>query len=174
MDISAIPLSDITALLDMYGEPIPNDPNTAYEVAYDLLSELSLEDPLPLEIQDLYKAQDLYMRRDEIPMTSVTDILLSPNEDLVGLAEELELSQVNKEQIIRILTYLERLDNDLNILDALPQEIIEEIATNLDCKSLLLLCQASERLSQLYEGSHILKEAIRNKGYRGGYERYDY
>ena len=58
----------------------------------------------------------------------------------------------------------------LSYLDDLPQEIVEEVAVNLDCKSLSLLCQASQRLSNLCNNVHILKRMIRNKDYNGGLE----
>ena len=54
MDVSLISIDDAISLLEMYGEPIPNDPDAIYDATYDLLEQLSPDDPLPVAIEDFY------------------------------------------------------------------------------------------------------------------------
>ena len=173
MDFSLISLSDAISLLEMYGEPVPKDPQEIYDATYDLLSQLSPEDPLPVGIQDLYIAQGLYDIRENFPPMSMSDILFASEDDLVDLATDLGLPEVDKERSIRILGYLGKLENDLNVIDALPLEVVEEIAVNLDCTSLTLLCRVSTKFTGLCQNKHVLKRIINNKGYRGDIEKLD-
>ena len=167
MDFSLISLSDATSLLEMYEKAIPKDPQQIYNEVYDLLSQLSPGDPLPVGIQDLYIAQGLYDIIEYIPEINLSDILLSRDDDLIDLATDLGLPEVDKERIIRILGYIGKLENDTSFIDTLPIEIVEEIAVNLDCKSLFLLCKVSKKFNGLCNNKHILKRIIRDKGYQG-------
>ena len=173
MDVSLISLNDATALLEMYGEPIPDDPVQVYNAVYDLLSEISPDDPIPTGIEDLYVAQDLTNIIEHVPIITLSDILFSSEDDLIDLSTDLGLSEVDKERIIRILGYLGKLENDTSFIDTLPLEIVEEIAVNLDCKSLFLLCSVSKKFNSLCNDSHVLKRIIRNKGYQGNLEQVD-
>ena len=58
-------------------------------------------------------------------------------------------------------------------LEILPLEIIEEIAVNLDCKSLSLLSSASKTFTSLCKTRYVLKGIIQNKGYRGNIKKMD-
>lgn len=55
--------------------------------------------------------------------------------------------------------------SETNILELLPLEIIEEIATELDYKSLLFFSRSSSNLISLCRNTYILKKIIRKKGY---------
>ena len=173
MDLSLISIDDAISLLEMYGEPVPNETQEIYAAAYDLLEQLSLDDPLPVGIEDMYIAQGLENIKQHIPKTNLSDILLSSEDSLIDLTLDLGLSQVDKERIIRILGYLGRLNDDTSFIDTLPLEIIEEIAVNLDCKSLFLLCSSSKKFNTLCSNTHVLKRVIRDKGYGGNLEQVD-
>lgn len=58
-------------------------------------------------------------------------------------------------------------DTLVNMFDLLPNEIIQEIAKNLNYKSLLLLSQVSYLFSTLANNTHLLTRTIRNNGYYG-------
>src|SRR5436190_12534513 len=83
-----------------------------------------------------------------IPKTyKLSEILLTPDEDLIDLAKQLKLPNVDKDRITRILKYANKLDPDLSILDVLPKESLLDIVRYLSCDDLLRLCKVSNKIS---------------------------
>lgn len=61
-----------------------------------------------------------------------------------------------------VLNQTGRLDNDLNVYDLLPDDILEHVLIDLDCKSLFSLCDTNSRFSR-YCNSEIGLNTIRTR-----------
>ena len=69
---------------------------------------------------------------------------------------------IDRERIIRILGYLGYLNNDMNVFDQLPAEVLSNLLLYLDCKSILLICKLSGKFSKFCEINlvNLLKENL--------------
>lgn len=79
---------------------------------------------------------------NNIPVIKSSDVLFAKDADLVPLAQMLLLTELNKEQILRILGFLRVLDN--------------VIFENLDCKDIYLACTYSQRFSRICTDNKFL------------------
>src|SRR5436853_2253235 len=140
--ITDIPLEDIKNFLISNDRPVPPTTNRIYLTALDLIRSKTAQVIPPL-IADWIIAYDLLNRKINVPIYRATDIILSSDNNLYDLANLLTLSHIDKERILRILTYLGVLDNNTKLLDELSPEIIYAIISKLDCKSMFLLCEVS-------------------------------
>jgi hypothetical protein len=82
---------------------------------------------------------------------------------MVELSRSTGLPHLSKERIIRILGYLNLLDNDESMFDHLPKEILKFIGMKLDCQSLSLFCQISSRFNEFFCETSEMTEMLRNK-----------
>ena len=146
--LTAIPLSDIKFFLTLNNISIPRD--NIYSVAWDLIKSGTVTSAPP-SVTDWIIAYNLLSQKINIPIYKTSEILLSQDKDLKDLANLLTLQNVDKESIIRILGYLKILNNDIDIFEALPQEILINILTKLDCKSILLICKSSNKFNKFCE-----------------------
>lgn len=156
-----IPLEEIDNFLSYYGLAIPYDLEETYLVAWNYLLDHPGTYVPSVLIADFLLA---YQHQDEISQKYTTSfIILAPEEELVSLADSLGLPSVNKERIIRMLGYLDLLDNDASFFDKLPEEVLWFLGSKLDCKSLGLLCQISTKFNKSFCGSNQLVELFRSK-----------
>src|SRR5205085_5130420 len=139
---TAIPLNDIMTFLSANNVDVSS--SIAYLTAWNLIkSNTSLS--VPNAISDWFTA---YILRDTIKSNyNVSDILQSSDQKLLPLTQSLNLLYVDKERIIRILGYLHHLNNNMNIFDNLPDEILHDIMSDLNCKSALLMCAISSKIN---------------------------
>lgn len=72
----------------------------------------------------------------ELPIYKSSDILLSSIENLSVLATSLSLPHVDKSRIIRILSSISKLDNDMNVFDLLPFDILRIIFLELNYRTI--------------------------------------
>ena len=147
MSIRDVPYEDIVTFLLKYLDRVPDSKEIAYSEVSVLINDPRITE-VPTSIADFIIAlnSDSLINRHYL----ATEILLSPYDspDLIELARLFGLPQVNKERLIRILGYLHKLDNDMNIYDTLPKEVLRLIALKLDCQDIHLLCKLSSRFSK--------------------------
>ena len=116
------------------------DKDQAYTFAWDLILDKHVI-TAPPSINNWITAYNLKCNGSSISTYKTSEILLSPDQQLTDLSPE-----INKEHIIRILGYLDKLDNDMNVFDLLPLEILRYILLLLERKTIkylhYVLCNA--------------------------------
>lgn len=122
-----VPLTDINLLLKKYGQDIPINIHERYMTAYNYIIN-NPEIDLPQSIEDYFIAQNSNVGR----RYSSTEILLSNDE---------VLPNIDKERTLRILGYMDKLDNDLNVFNLLPDDALNVLLSKLDCKTIILMCK---------------------------------
>ena len=159
----SIPLDDIKKLLSFFHLDILYNSNNLYLSAWSfILANNNSTLILPTSIVDWIISYNLSQENIEIPIVSSSSILFSNNIDLKNLSIKLTLPNVNKERILRILYYLQKLNNNLNVLDTLPLDILKIILKKLDCESLFLICKLSKNLNKFFDNGY-LKQIIQDK-----------
>src|SRR5437868_726695 len=146
LSITAVPYEDVKFYLSMNQQPLPYTKEAVYQDAEDLIySGQALH--APPAIDDFIIANNLLASNITFPTYNASSILLSADADLIDLSESLLLTEVDKERIIRILGYLNVLNNDMNVFDQLPLDIWRNIIYYISCKDLLLICDLSSKFS---------------------------
>ena len=99
---------------------------------------------------------------------------MSSDYELKDLANNLLLNDIDKERIIRILDYLGYLKNDIKLFDNLPDETLNQILSDVDCKSLLLTCKSSRRFANFCQKNldQLLKQNLQ-KSIKYNIQTYD-
>src|SRR5688572_30193003 len=119
MSFTLVPYSDIIKLLQQYGQAVNEDKNKNYERVWNLIIKGSIVTSSEA-IVDYIIAYNLSLQGFISPIYKTSTILLS--EDLKPLIKILGTS--DKSRIIRILSYLNVLDNDMSIFDTLPDDAL--------------------------------------------------
>jgi len=105
-----------------------------------------------------------YLRTNDIqlPIYNSSDILTITDSNLRNLSQKLLLDTIDKERILRILNYLNRLNNDMNVFTSSPEELLQSIILKLDCKSIMLICKLSKDFAHFCEKylDNILRQKI--------------
>lgn len=151
-----IPISDIKEFLNLNNKPCGNNP---YLEAWKLIeNDKSLE--VPTSIFDFFLAQNL--SKMDIPSYKISQVLTNDTKDLMFITS---LQSLPKDRILRVLKYLNKLENDMNIFDMLPKEISQSIISNLDIKSIELICEISCNFSFFCNSNlkPILKQNLKCK-----------
>jgi alpha-tubulin suppressor-like RCC1 family protein len=172
--LTTIPFDDLLSFLSSHYIPITNYDSTnksqVYESALQIIrSEQGKNNHVisaPISVIDWIIADNLLSTNISINRFTTSSILLSSNDLLLELAKILSLNHVNKERILRILGYLNLLDNDTSIFDTLPDDILFIILQNLNCDELVLTCLISSKfikLDQNGEITRILRDKLREK-----------
>ncbi len=161
--LTAIPLSDIKFFLTLNEQSVPVKIDDIYSSAWVLIQSGAITSAPP-SVTDWIISYNLLHQKINIPIYKTSEILLSPDKDLKDLANLLTLPIVDKESIIRILGYLNVLNNDIDIFEALPQEILGNIIKELDCKSILLICKSSKKFNKFCDLK--LDELLKQKLYK--------
>ena len=164
MDPTKIPLEDVHQLFRNYNLPVPPNPTDAYNQMFNLINN-NLSIIVPSSIYDYYLAYILNQQIN-LPVYSEASIFVGSNEDLAKLAQKLSLP-IDREQIRRVLYYMDRLNQDMLKLELLPIEVLINLMSNLDCKNLDSLCRVSNRFRTLCEQRSIWEGIIRKTGYQG-------
>lgn len=132
MDIRDIPKSVVTEFLNKYYADLIFDDNY-----YDVLLDIVMSGEMESALNEIVNWIIAYNNKDNTNINTIklSDILL----DKIDLNELYEILNVNnKDNLIQILFYMHKLNDDLSIFNRLPLEILKHILMNLDTESLLL------------------------------------
>lgn len=134
---TSIPLGDIKSFL-LANKIEPNiEP---YKDAWHLISS-NKNLLVPESIADFFFANNL--GQDKLPIYKLSKLIThNYDKDLPDV-----LQTMSKKRVIRILKYLNKLDNDLNIFDILPQDISHIIVNKLDIDSVRLICEVAQKFT---------------------------
>jgi len=147
-----IPLDDIKEFLISNNKSITSKP---YLDAWNLIKDdRSLA--VPPSISDFFLAQNL-SKLDFDPF-KMSKILTSDVQDLIYITA---LQDLPKSRIIRVLKYLNKLDNDMDIFDMLPKDISQMIVSKLDIHSIKLICEISCNFSKFCQ-THLRPILLKN------------
>lgn len=160
-----IPSKDINYFLTLNDQSISNDQEENYQHAFDLVSSGNHSTLIPESIVDWMLAKNLIDQDIDISEYSLYTIVTSSNDNLSELSLSLGLTKVNKERVIRILTYLDKLDNDVYKLDQLPPDVINEIIKKLDCYDISLIYRLTSQFNRHYQENfgNLLRENLERK-----------
>lgn len=158
---TSIPIADILFFLSSNNVIAPVNSMQAYEVAWQLLQSNQIEEA-PVSIIDWIISYNLASNGTILNRLTTSSILFSPDDELIPLATILTLNNVDKERILRILGYLNILDNDMSIYDTLSEDVLLVILENLDCANILLTCKISANFNRLCQEGRITP-LLRNK-----------
>lgn len=159
--INAIPLTDAKEFILSYNYKLPSTEEEIYNLTSNIIATSTINSA-PTTIVDYIIALNLStnLSNNGISKQSASKILMASENSLVPLSQSLALSHVDKERMIRILGYMNLLDNDISLLDNLPDDTLANILENLDCKSTFLICKLSNRLSNFCKN-----EVIKDQGF---------
>lgn len=135
---TAIPLIDIKNFLVVNNIKESKNP---HQDAWQLINK-NKQILVPESIADFFLAHNLV--RDNLPVYKLSKVLSHNFDKNLPIT----LQNLTKKRVIRILKYLGKLDNDLNIFDILPQDISHIIVNKLDIYSIRLICEISQRFVQ--------------------------
>lgn len=134
-----IPLDDIKEFLIANDKLITSKP---YLDAWILISN-NKSIQVPPSISDFFLAQNI--SKMDFPSYKISKILTSDVNDLIYITA---LQDLPKNRIIRVLKYLNKLENDMDIFDMLPKDISQTIISKLDIHSVQLICEISYNFSK--------------------------
>src|SRR5205085_3189851 len=175
LQITDIPLTDVIKYLSLNEQPISKNTDRIYSDAANLInSGKAMKSYYPID--DFIIANNLLSQNITFPIYNASSILLASDTELERLAYKLTLTYVDKERIIRILNYLGDINYDINIFDTLPADILKNIVSYLDCKTIILICKLSTGFSKFCDIhlDNILRENLKRKTRFNtrGYNRY--
>ncbi len=148
MDIA---FTNIAQFLTDNGFTVSTDRYQAYNDAWDIIVT-NRYTTMPDSIADFIIAVNITNAGETnlIPTMNLLSILLSSDDSLTKLASRLRLPSVSKTRIIRILTYLNKLNQQsVEFLEELHDDAIFSIMNNLRCDDIITLCSLSSRLNRL-------------------------
>ena len=147
-----IPLDDIKEFLIANNKPITSQP---YLDVWNIIKNNKFL-TVPPSISDFFLAQNL--SKMDLPSYKISNILSSDVNDLIFITA---LQDLPKDRIIRVLKYLNRLENDMNIFDMIPKDISQTIISKLDIHSIKLICEISSNFSKFCY-SHLRPILLQN------------
>lgn len=150
--INLIPLEDIKILFNQYNIRLGKDKN---EKLKELILSNRIEEA-PDSIVDFIIAYNLLINKVKIPIYQRSEILLASKQELKIIAQTLQTDFIDKNSIIRILTYLDKLDDDLS---SLSEETILIILNDLPCRDLISLSKTNNRLAQIINSYNLINIA---------------
>lgn len=134
-----IPLDDIKDFLIANNKPITSQ---SYLDAWNLIKD-DKSIIVPSSISDFFLAQNI--SKMDFPSYKISKILTDDVKDLIYITQ---LQDLPKSRIIRVLKYLNKLENDMSIFDMLPKDISQIIVSSLDIHSIQLICEISCNFSK--------------------------
>lgn len=167
--IDVIPINDLKQFISGNDYDIPKTTKDIYDISLDIINSKDFF-YIPDNIKDWIKAKDLNEIKRNIPIYKASEIITSSYESLIALSQQLDLLEINKDQILRVLLYLNRLDNDMSVFDNLPNDVIINIMKNLDCKSIMLMCKSSARIAKICNQDNTLINLLKERFTKIGYK----
>lgn len=162
MSFSSIPYQDIISFLKLYNQAISSSKKQTYIDAWNFITKNDEQLITPVPIADFIVAYNLSIQGILLDEWSSFRIIKSSDNDLMNLADSLTLIRVDKERIIRILGFLNKLDNNWSLFDLLPKEIFIIIFKYLDIKTLELLGRISKKFN-IFFGSDEYESILKLK-----------
>ncbi len=159
---TVIPIEDIHLFLSSNNTPIPINSDDSYIAAWNLIQNNQGNLIAPPSISDWIIAYNLSTQGTQFPSTKTTEIILTPDNELLNLSRDLGLENINKERILRILNYLGVLVDDSLVYNDIPDELLGLIFRNLDCKTIELMCKTSYRVNNFCQ-SRAFKNMIQQR-----------
>ncbi len=166
--MNKIPLDDIKDFLSFYNIPLSSD---NYLSAWNIISQNKGNLTAPPSIADWVIAHNLSQNKVKISKIRTSEILNATDTDpwLIELAQTFKLSDClsnsNKERIIRILYYLDALDDDIELYGKLSSDQLQHKLSEFDCQSIFLICKLSPTVNNYCQSGdfiNILNQKIRN------------
>jgi alpha-tubulin suppressor-like RCC1 family protein len=154
-----IPLDEMYKYCQYHQLEIPREAKATYDLVWKFLFDHPDHSIHSVYLNDFVTAYGLQGRI--IQKSLASSIILGSEKELLGLARSLGLFKVNKDKIIRILSYLNLLDHDMSLFDLLPQDTLKLIGSHLDCLSLGSFGMISRRFHQLLGITGIIIELLR-------------
>ena len=143
--ITDIPIDDVELFLSSNGFTITDNP---YEQIWSLINKNIEYDFYPDSVIDWMIAYNLHQRNVKIQKYKRSEILSMDNMELHKLDKLLRLNNVNKDQILNILHYLHKLDEEVNVIQHLPEELIVRTLENLSIDEIEPYCKSSKQIKQ--------------------------
>lgn len=176
---TSIPLHDIIHFLICNNQQIPTITNDIYSAALKLLNintntiismPTSLSNLLityssniiPISIRDWITMYNLQIKSiiSGNPFNTIIPVYKSSfiltHDDLHDLSTSLSLHDTNKGRIIRTLGYINKLDNDMNVFDILPADVIINIISYLNHINMVSLYKVSRKFFDFYKLNKII------------------
>ncbi len=141
---TTIPFPDIQTLLLSYNIPFSSND---YQNALNLIFSGTVQSA-PQSIINWIRAYHLI--NEDIPLTTLSSVLTDPTpiSNLLGVQD--------REQIISILQYLDKLVDDMSLYDTLPDDLLMLLLEHFDCQSILLSCKFSSRFKHICDSGRML------------------
>jgi hypothetical protein len=156
LNIRDIPIKDIYYFLSENGISLLDikDEENAYQLAEELITSGVAENAPESVINWIlaYNSSILY----NIEEYNLSEIIEASNDDLLKLSDQLGLGDINKFNIIEILNYMDKLNNDSEIFEILPRDTLIDIMSYLDLKSVKLMSENSTKIRKIYESKRFL------------------
>jgi len=100
---------------------------------------------VPSSIADFFLASEL--AKSNLPKYKLSHII-SSDDNILNDINISDSRNLTKERIIRILGYLNKLENDMTIFNMLPSDISQTMVNKLDIHSIQLICEISNNFSK--------------------------
>lgn len=150
LPFNTIPLIDITSFLEENNQCIVY--TQVHNDAYNFMMKYPLL-PRPESVQDWFIAKNNDLT--ELQPIYSSWIYFASTIELNNLSNLIFLDEVNKQRILRILYYKQKLIDDMHNYDNLSIDLIKGIAQYLDYKSILLLSNISHSFAKLRLPNHL-------------------
>lgn len=163
LNIKDIPIGDIYYFLSENGISLLdiNDEENAYQLAEELITS-GIAENAPSSVINWILAYNSYILYN-VEDYNLSEIIEATNDDLLKLSDQLGLGDVDKFNIIEILSYMDKLNNDSAVFEMLPHDTLIDIMSHLDFKSIKLMSELSINTRKVYESKQfkpILKKII--------------
>lgn len=159
LSITTIPFDDIELFLSANDCTVPSDLNLAYDVAFEIMekNEYSF---IPNNLNEWLIAFNLSKTNKKLKMYNEHDIILYSINELCDLAELLNTDNLDKNHLINILNYLNKVKN-LNI-SSCPNDILLYMLKFMDLRSTISLCETCKSIIAISK-DHDFKNLLISK-----------
>ena len=138
-----IPYEDIEIFLNANNEKIPNNINKAYNNAFKLIKDKNSKGHT-INIIEWIIAHNVFINKIEINDYSIGEIDNMDQSEIHQLAKTLGIKCDNRNNIINILRYLNKLNDSKSIYNTMLPEIMQRIALNSPYNDIVSNCMTSK------------------------------
>lgn len=155
IDIRDIPINEIYLFISQNGIALLDIENE--DQAYKLAEELIINGVADFASDSIVNWIHAYnsSKQYDLDHVNLTDIIQAQDHDLIELSDQLGLEEINKNDMIEILDYMGKLNNDIATFDILPKDTLIDIMSNLDYESIKLMSESSNKLRSIYESKQF-------------------
>src|SRR5436190_22060503 len=143
ISIKDIPINEIYMFISQNGIPLLDVKNE--EHAYQLAQELIINGTAEFASDAIINWIHAYntTKQYDLDNYNLTDIIEAQDDDLIELSDQLGLDDVNKNNIIVVLDYMGKLNNDIASFNSASDDVLIVIMSNLDYDSIRLMSESS-------------------------------